>query len=201
MAVTASSAGATSELPEFRQPRVGGFDDLSQPERDESLAFPWLACGGLDVDIEQVAFDHPTSNAVVVVAAIEMDRVDIDQQAVSVDRVQGGFEEFDVVAVRAVERPADRDAVSVDADRPLVTELPRSTGLGPVPSRPYGALCWQPSIASIDQVERPLLAPLERRRTRPGSGIPITADRPITRRDHRCRRVPEVPLEGTHIAR
>jgi len=32
------------------------------------------------------------------------------------DRVLGRVEEFDVVAVRSVERPADRDAVAVDAD-------------------------------------------------------------------------------------
>jgi hypothetical protein len=159
---------------------LAGSTIYRSPSETSLLRFHGWFAAGLDVDIEQVAFDHPTSNAVVDVAAIVMDRVDIDQQAVGVDRVQGGFEEFDVVAVRAVERPADRDAVSVDADRPLVTSLPRSTGLGPVPSRPCGALCWQPSIASIDQVERPILAPLERRRTRPGSGIPITADRPVT---------------------
>lgn len=35
----------------------------------------------------------------------------------------------------------------------------------------------------------------------PTSGILITADRPATRGDQPCNRVPEVPFEGTHIVR
>ena len=85
----------------------------------------------LDVHIEQVAFDESTPEAVEVVAAVEVHGVDVDQQPVGVDRVRRWVEEFDVVAVRAVECPADRDTVSVDADRPRAAELAPINRTGP----------------------------------------------------------------------
>ncbi len=48
-----------------------------------------------------------------VVAAIEVQRVDVGEESELGDRFEGGFEHADVVAVRAVDRPADRDAVTL----------------------------------------------------------------------------------------
>ena len=45
-----------------------------------------------------------------------MDRVDVDEQASRRDVIASGFEHAHVVAVGAVDRPADRHAVAVDSD-------------------------------------------------------------------------------------
>lgn len=48
---------------------------------------------------------------------------DVIEESGGLDRVDGRGEEFDVVAVRFIDRPAERDTVTLDADRPLPAEL------------------------------------------------------------------------------
>lgn len=63
------------------------------------------------------------------VAAIEVQHADIDETAGLVDGGEGGFEEAHVVAVGAVDDPADRDAVAVRGDGPLPAQLPTISGV------------------------------------------------------------------------
>jgi hypothetical protein len=58
------------------------------------------------------------ANNGVLVAAVEVQRVDVDEQT-DLGDVEGGFEHAHVVAVRTVDRPGDRDTVALDRDRPL----------------------------------------------------------------------------------
>ena len=136
MAVTALAVGVSAELAVVRQPGVGGFDDPAQPERDGLGSVIAGLAAALDDVIVETGSAELASDLGVVVAAVEMDGVDLVEPAVRGDGIDGGLQQADVVAVRAVDRPAERDAVTVDADRPLPPSLARSVGLAPVPSPP-----------------------------------------------------------------
>ncbi len=71
----------------------------------------------------EVAVGEALSGGARVVAAVEPDGLDVTEQPPPGGGVEGRCEEDRVVAVRAVDRPADRDAVAVGEDRPLPAEL------------------------------------------------------------------------------
>jgi hypothetical protein len=102
----------------------------------------------LDVEFAQPVAGETDPDDRVVVAAIERQQLDVVEQSVGGDSVEGGFEEADVVAVRAVDGDSDRDAVRVCSDGPLVAEFGPVNRALPVPSPPHGALWMDPSIAT-----------------------------------------------------
>ena len=96
----------------------------TQPE-PEALwcAWWWLGCTFLDLElVEPVAAEALTDDQVVV-ASIEGQQLDVREQPLRGDSVEGWLQQDDVVAVRSVDGNTDRDAVGVSSDRPLVTEF------------------------------------------------------------------------------
>ena len=59
----------------------------------------------------------------IVVAPVEVQGLDLLEQPRRRQVVEGGVKQLDVVAVGAVEGPADRDAASIGHDRPLPAEF------------------------------------------------------------------------------
>lgn len=146
------AVGAPSQLAKVREPRVGPLDWPSWPDRcvdwwslSPPFVVPSLACADHVVEPECMT-RGPDPCAVV--ATVEVERLDVDEQASFRRRVQCRGEKDVVVAVGTVGRPADRNARSVRQDRPLPAQFPRSAGFLPVPSPPPGALCWEPSRAA-----------------------------------------------------
>ena len=64
-------------------------------------------------------FGDEAADDAVVVAAVEVQRLDVGEQATFGGGGEGGFEQDAVVAVGAVGGPADGDAVAVGEQRPL----------------------------------------------------------------------------------
>jgi hypothetical protein len=83
----------------------------------------WFRATLLDVELEQAAGMELPTDLGVVVAAIKRHGADLFEQPRCFDRVECWFEHFDVVTVRAVDSPSDRDAVGVDRERPFPTEF------------------------------------------------------------------------------
>ncbi len=114
VAVSGASVGVAAELAVVREPRVGAFDDPAQaeghgPRRGVGAAFVAF----LDGQVVESEGGQSVPDDGVVVAAIEVQRVDVGEQPVGCDVVEGGLEESDVVAVGAVDGPADRRAVTL----------------------------------------------------------------------------------------
>jgi hypothetical protein len=72
----------------------------------------------------------------------------LGEQAGLVDSIEGGLEQGDVVAVGAVDGPADRDAVAFGGDGPLPAQLGPVGGVGAGALPAVGALCSDPSTAT-----------------------------------------------------
>lgn len=75
--------------------------------------------------------------------------------------VEGGFEEADVIAVGAVDHPADGDAVAVRGDGPLPAQLPAISGVRARSLTAVGGLVQRP--VERDIVELEANDPVERR--------------------------------------
>lgn len=88
-----------------------------------------------------------------VVAAVEPDRLDICEQATLGGGVEGGLEQDRVVAVRPVDRVADRDPVAVRQDRPLPPELASIRWVLAGSLTPTRAFVQGPVQGDIGQVE------------------------------------------------
>lgn len=111
-------------MPVVGPPGVGGFNDPAQAE-SEAVGFAWFGFGAsfldvvfVDSSVVEEAPDHG-----VVKAAVQADCGDLVEVAVVFDGVEGGFEEFDVVAVRSIDGPPDGDAGGFDADGPFPAEF------------------------------------------------------------------------------
>lgn len=156
VAVADLAVGVSTQLPVVREPAVCGFDDPAQPERDRLRSMVAGLAAALDDVIGQAGLDQLSPDLGVVVAAVEMHSLDLVGPAVGGDRVEGGFEQADVVAVGAVDRPAQRDAVTVDANRPLPAEFApvNRTVAGALTA--VGALWIDPSIATSER-SRPMM--------------------------------------------
>jgi hypothetical protein len=128
--VAGAPVGVAAELTEVRQPAVGVFDGLAHPERDELLGLG--GAGGADLGTDEVVDTGRSDEAAydaVVVAPVEVEGVAVGEQTAVGCVGEGGLEQDAVVAVGAVARPADRDAVAVGYQGPLPAAFaPRSTG-------------------------------------------------------------------------
>jgi hypothetical protein len=82
-----------------------------------------LRAAPLDLELGDREVGEQLTHDGVVVAAVEVHRADIVEQTGQRDGTQRGFEHADVVAVRAVDRPGDRDAVTFGGHRPLPAQL------------------------------------------------------------------------------
>ena len=116
-----AAVGVASYLAVVRPPRVECFNDPSQAERDRLLVGFVLGAASLDVEFVQAVDREPVAYDRVVVAAVEVQRVDVREESVAGDGVDGWFQQADVMTVRAVDCPADRNAVTLDGDGPFPT--------------------------------------------------------------------------------
>lgn len=104
-------------MPEVGQPRVGPFDRPAHPERN-ALAAP--SPGGVvrpslgaDEVVDPPVVANLVANRQLVVAAVEVQGLDLDEQTAAVEPVECRFQQDAVVAVRSGGLPAQRDAVAV----------------------------------------------------------------------------------------
>ena len=117
--------GVAAELSEVRQPRVGAFDGPSHPEWGGGFVLggaAWSSAGADDVVDAPVGGAGPDGAAVI--AAVEVQGLDVGEQAAVGCRVEGGGEQNLVVAVGAVGAPTHRDAGAVTQQGPLPTGFP-----------------------------------------------------------------------------
>lgn len=109
--------GVSAELPVVGPPRVGGFDNPSESEVERLFLSGVLVPCRLDHVIVDPEAGEPVPDYRVVVVAVGVQCFDIGEEPGGGDRVEGGFQRFDVVAVRSVDDPSDRDAMCVDSER------------------------------------------------------------------------------------
>ena len=105
----------------------------------------------LDHVIVEASSAELASDFGVVVAAVEVEGVDLVEPAVGGDGLDSRLQQADVVAIGAVDGPAERDAVTVDADGPLPTAFGPVTGVRTGAVTTVGALSSGPSIANTDR--------------------------------------------------
>ena len=88
-----------------------------------------LRAAQLDIELVDPGAAETVAHGAGVVAAVEMQHADVGEQTGFANRVEGGFEHAHVVTVRAVDRPADRDAVTFRSNRPFPARLPTIGGV------------------------------------------------------------------------
>ena len=74
-----------------------------------------------------------SSGELAVVAAVQVQGLNVQQESAGGDGLQGWFEQDVVVAVRPVDDPADGDPAQVGGDRPLPADLGLVGGAGASP--------------------------------------------------------------------
>ena len=102
MAAVGFSVGVAAELSVVGEPGVGGLDDPAEPE---PVGAP-LACAGrspLDACVLDSDAGELLAHGGVVVAAVEVQGLDVAEQPGVVDGFEGGLQKADVVAVGTVE--------------------------------------------------------------------------------------------------
>src|SRR5947207_1464246 len=99
VSVAGAPVGVAAELAVVRPPRVGRLDDPSQPEPDGLLAALAFGASTLDVEIVESELGELGPDDGVVVAAVELQGVDVGEQAAVGDVLQRGDQQLDVVAV------------------------------------------------------------------------------------------------------
>lgn len=88
------------------------FEIVDRPSRAGCFSTPGTL---VDLEFGELVTGQPVAHCVGVVAMIEVQRADIDEQTGGGDGVKGGFEHAHVMTVGVVDRPADEDAVCSDA--------------------------------------------------------------------------------------
>ena len=87
-------------MPVVRKSRVGALDDPAEPETHRLFRLGNPAkFASLDVEIVETEGVELAADLGEVVAAVEVERFDVDQQAVTVRIGEGGFQQFEVEAV------------------------------------------------------------------------------------------------------
>jgi hypothetical protein len=123
VSVSGSPVGVAAESPVVRQPRVGALGDAakSEPERLFHLDSDAGLGAALDVEIIETETEdgEPDADLGIVIAAVKVQGLDLLEQSGSGDILERRAEELEVVAVGAVDRPTDRDAVGVSGHGPL----------------------------------------------------------------------------------
>jgi hypothetical protein len=162
VSVSCSSVGVAAQLAVVRPPRVSCFDDPAQTET-QGLLLHAGHVGAAPRDLELIDADtvQPAPHRAGVVAAIEVQGADVAEQPAGTDRVEGGFEHADIAAVRAVDRPTDRDAVALRGDRPLPAQLLSISGVRAGSFTAIGRLVQRSIERDIVKVEAD--DPVERR--------------------------------------
>jgi hypothetical protein len=134
-----AAVGVAPQLAVVRQPRVGALDDPAQSEAQWALGV--RAAGvrdhaALDAHVAESELGELGADLGVVVAPVEVQRLDVAEQTCCCDVLEGRPKELDVVAVGTVDGPANRDAVGVSGHRPLPAQLGAVNWAfaGPVPS-------------------------------------------------------------------
>lgn len=124
-AVDVAPVGVPAELSVVREPRVGALDGPSHSEGDgfrfRRGALFAFAC--TDQVVDTGASDEDPDR-LVVVASVEVQRLDVSNESTVGNGVEGRFEQDHVVTVRPVNGPPDRDAVPVGADGPFPALFP-----------------------------------------------------------------------------
>ena len=85
--------GVATHLAVVRQPAVGPLDGPTHAERDGELhlARAGLAAPAGDDQVVDAEVGAQLAGDAVVVAAVEMERLDVEVQSAALDRVEGGF--------------------------------------------------------------------------------------------------------------
>ena len=126
-AVEHLAVGVATELAVVRQPRVGALDDPPATERDRQLPRLLRLASSthgrgdhpVDADLFQLPADTP-----IVVSAVDVQRLDLREQALVVDGLQRVGQEAPCHAGWPAPPPSRWDALGVGGDRPLPAELP-----------------------------------------------------------------------------
>ena len=129
--VSGTSVCGPSELPKIGEPGVRPFDGPAEPHGVRSFlghllfgfGFPGFAFL-VDHDVGEPEGLEECSDGACVVALVEVESADVEVEVVVPQRHQGGFQQWDVVSVRSVECPRDRDADCVGPEGPFVTKFP-----------------------------------------------------------------------------
>lgn len=148
------AVGVAAELTEVRQPAVGPLHGPTHPEWDRQLLVgrATLALPRAHHVIEAQVCAERSGDAVVV-AAVEVQGLDVNQEPAAIDRVKGGLQQDAVVAVRSALFPADRDSVSVGRDRPLPATLASISGVRAGALATEGSLVLGPVDRDLGQIE------------------------------------------------
>src|SRR5665811_1779016 len=116
------------------RPGVGAFNGPAQSEGERLLDLRFALAfllGADDVgDSEAVATLRGQGT---VVAAVQVQGLNVQQESAGGDGLQGGFEQDGVASVRSVDDPADGDPEQVGGDRPLPPDLGSVRGVGTGP--------------------------------------------------------------------
>jgi len=159
MAVSGSPVSVAAELAVVAQPRIGAFNDPSEPGTkrllDQTRVTPFGAT--LNVEVVEAATGQLGADFGIAITTVEVQGVDFFEKPRAGDVVKGWAEQFDVVAVGAIDGPADRDATGVGGDRPFPSQFGAlSVGLGPVTCPPQGAL-WREPSSDTSQRSKPMI--------------------------------------------
>ena len=104
-------------------------------------------------DVADAVLSAVFTNGRTVVAAVEMERLDVEEKAARLGGVEGRCEQNGVVVVRTVGRPTDRDAPSVGDERPLPAELSPVSGVSSAPLAARRRLVLGAVDARLGEVE------------------------------------------------
>ncbi len=112
-----------------------------------------FGAAALDVGVGDAGGGDAGFDGRVVVAAVEVQGSDVDEQTRFGDRVEGRFEQADVVAVGTVDGPADGDAVALRSDGPLPAAFGAISGVGAGSFSAVGGLVQRPVQGDLGEIE------------------------------------------------
>jgi hypothetical protein len=131
------SVGVAAELPVVRRPGVGCFDDPAQPESQRLLLDARdLGTPELDLVLVDARLSESCAHGLRVVATVEMQRADVDEQADrSIASRVGSSMRTSLRVAPSVAQPIGMPRRSEATDH-FQPDFPRSVAFGPVPSPP-----------------------------------------------------------------
>jgi hypothetical protein len=136
VSVPVASVGVASELAVVGPPRVGGLDDPSQPESQRLCLAGFLGAAPLHVEIVDAERGETLADDRVVVAAIEVQRVDVaEQPSISDASSVGTCMRTSLRFAPSIAQPTGTPWRS-DATDHFQPDFTQSVGFGPVPSPP-----------------------------------------------------------------
>ena len=106
-----------------------------------------------EINVAQAERGEPVAHRGVVISPVQVQGLDVGEQPVAGDGLQGGLQQADVVAVGAGGGPAHRDAVAVRRDRPFPAHLGSVCGIRAGALAAAGGLLKRPVNGDLAQVE------------------------------------------------